>query len=54
MKNVHVVDQTADPQGFEELIRQSMEKPELTVIVARRICLLASRFIKEWEKCEAQ
>jgi indolepyruvate ferredoxin oxidoreductase alpha subunit len=54
VKNIHVVDQTADSKGFEELVRQSMEKTELTVIVARRTCLLASRFIKEWEKCELQ
>jgi indolepyruvate ferredoxin oxidoreductase alpha subunit len=54
VKNVHVVDQTVDAKGFEELIRQSMERTDLTVIVARRTCLLASRFIKEWEKCELQ
>jgi len=52
VKNVHVLDHTADPKGFEQLLRESMEKTELTVIVARRTCLLATRFIKEWDKCE--
>jgi indolepyruvate ferredoxin oxidoreductase alpha subunit len=52
VKNVHVLDHTADPKAFEQLLRESMEKTELTVIVARRTCLLATRFIKEWDKCE--
>jgi indolepyruvate ferredoxin oxidoreductase alpha subunit len=54
VKSVHVLDHTEDPKAFEELLRASMEKPELTVIVARRTCLLVTRLIKEWEECELQ
>jgi indolepyruvate ferredoxin oxidoreductase alpha subunit len=52
VKNVHVLDHTADPKAFEQLLGEAMEKTELTVIIARRTCLLATRFIKEWDKCE--
>jgi indolepyruvate ferredoxin oxidoreductase alpha subunit len=50
VKNVHIVDATLDPQGFEDLIKSSLEKPELTVIINRRLCLLATKSIKEYEK----
>jgi indolepyruvate ferredoxin oxidoreductase alpha subunit len=52
--NVHVLDATLDPQGFEELVKNSLEKPELTVIINRRLCLLAAKSIKEYEKCNEQ
>jgi indolepyruvate ferredoxin oxidoreductase alpha subunit len=51
VKNVHVVDPAADVQGFEDLVREALHKPELSVIVARRNCLLAARSIREYEKC---
>jgi TPP-dependent indolepyruvate ferredoxin oxidoreductase alpha subunit len=51
---VYVLDHTADPERFEALVGESMEKSELTVIVARRTCLLATRLINKWEKCELQ
>jgi indolepyruvate ferredoxin oxidoreductase alpha subunit len=54
VKNVYVLDHTADPERFEALVGESMEKSELTVIVARRTCLLATRLINKWEKCELQ
>jgi indolepyruvate ferredoxin oxidoreductase alpha subunit len=49
--NVFVVDPTADPRGFEDLVREALEKPELTVIIARRNCLLAAKSIREYERC---
>jgi indolepyruvate ferredoxin oxidoreductase, alpha subunit len=54
VRNVHVVDATLDPHGFEDLVKQSLEKPELSVIINRRNCLLAARSIKEYEKCNEE
>ena len=54
VRNVHVVDPTVDTPAFEELVKETLEKPELSVIIARRNCLLASRFIREYEKCTEQ
>ena len=54
VRNVHVVDPTVDPAAFEHLVKESLEKPELTVIVARRDCLLAARYIREYERMNAR
>ena len=54
VKNVHVIDATLDPNGFEQLVKSAMEKSELTVIINRRLCLLAVKSIKEYEKCNEQ
>ncbi len=54
IKNVHVVDATLDPTAFEQLVKDSLAKPELTVIINRRLCLLAVKSIKEYEKCNEQ
>jgi indolepyruvate ferredoxin oxidoreductase alpha subunit len=54
VRNVQVVDATPDPRGFEELVKKSLEKPELSVIINRRNCLLAAKSIKEYEKCNEQ
>jgi indolepyruvate ferredoxin oxidoreductase alpha subunit len=54
VQNVHILDATLDPEGFTELIRESLQKPELTVIINRRVCLLAAKSIKEYEKCNEQ
>ena len=51
LRNVFVADPTADPRGFEDLVRDALEKPELTVIIARRNCLLAAKSIREYERC---
>lgn len=54
VKNVYVVDATVDQDGFEKLLKESLEKPELTVIINRRVCLLAAKSIKEYEKRNEQ
>jgi indolepyruvate ferredoxin oxidoreductase alpha subunit len=54
VKNVHVLDPTRDPAGFERLLTDSLELPETTVIVARHICILAAGHIAEYEKAIAQ
>jgi len=54
VRNVHVIDPTLDPAAFERLVKECLEKPELTVIVARRDCLLAARTIREYERMNAR
>jgi indolepyruvate ferredoxin oxidoreductase alpha subunit len=54
VRSVHVVDPTVDTPAFERLVKECLDKPELSVIVARRTCLLASRAIREYEKCIEQ
>jgi indolepyruvate ferredoxin oxidoreductase alpha subunit len=54
VKNVFIVDATVDQKGFEKLLIESLAKPELTVIINRRVCLLAAKSIKEYEKRDEQ
>jgi indolepyruvate ferredoxin oxidoreductase alpha subunit len=51
---VHVADPMMDGAGFEALVAESLAKPELTVIVARRACILAAGRIKQYEKAAAE
>ena len=41
----------ADPHGLARLVTESLARPELSVIVARRNCLLAAADIKRYEAC---
>jgi len=50
IQQVHVIDPTADPDRFEQILRASLASNDLTLIVARRPCLLAAGKIKEYEK----
>ena len=50
VRNVHVVDPTRDAEGFECLLVQALKRDELSVIIARRPCLLAARRISELAK----
>jgi len=54
VKNVHVIDAVANRAEFTKLVEESLEKPELTVIIARRECLLAVQSIRGWEKSNAE
>jgi indolepyruvate ferredoxin oxidoreductase alpha subunit len=54
VKNVHVIDAVANKAEFAKLVQESLDKPELSVIIARRECLLAARSIREWEKANAE
>jgi indolepyruvate ferredoxin oxidoreductase alpha subunit len=54
VKNVHVIDPTADPAAFQALIKNALDTPELSVIISRRTCLLATRAIREYEKANEQ
>jgi indolepyruvate ferredoxin oxidoreductase alpha subunit len=54
IRNVHVIDPTQNPARFQELIQSCLNTPELSVIIARRDCLLAARSIRELERCNEQ
>jgi len=54
VKNIFVVDATVDGPGFEKLVAESLAKPELTVIINRRVCLLAAKDIKAYERRDEQ
>jgi indolepyruvate ferredoxin oxidoreductase alpha subunit len=54
VKNVIVTDATVDQPGFQKLVQESLDKPELTVIINRRVCLLAAKGIKEYDKRNEQ
>jgi len=51
--SVHVTDPTSNPAAFEQLVAASLASGKLTVIVARRNCLLAAGKIKEYERAAA-
>jgi indolepyruvate ferredoxin oxidoreductase, alpha subunit len=53
VKNVDVVDPIADPAGFEKLLQERLGRRELSMIVARRPCILAAADIRKWEKSAA-
>ena len=48
--SVTVIDPYADPEGFERLLIERLAAPELSVIVARRPCILAAADIRKWEQ----
>jgi indolepyruvate ferredoxin oxidoreductase alpha subunit len=54
INNVHVTDPTINPAAFQELVAASLARRDLTVIVARRNCLLAAGSIKEYERSAAR
>ncbi|MGZ6314419.1 MAG: thiamine pyrophosphate-dependent enzyme [Candidatus Limnocylindrales bacterium] len=52
--SVTVIDPYADPDGFERLLVERLAAPDLSVIVARRPCILAAADIRRWEQQAAQ
>ena len=59
IRNVFVIDPAQDFEAFEKLIQSCLQKPELSVVIARRDCLLAARSIREYEirehaRCNAE
>jgi indolepyruvate ferredoxin oxidoreductase alpha subunit len=52
--NVHVIDPAQDLGKFQDLIQTCLDKKELSVVIARRDCLLAARSIREYERCNEQ
>ena len=41
-------------EDFKNLIQACLNKPELSVVIARRDCLLAHASIREYERCNEQ
>jgi indolepyruvate ferredoxin oxidoreductase alpha subunit len=54
VRNVYVNDPTQDPEEFKKLIQTCLDTPEISVVIARRNCLLAARSIREYERCNEQ
>jgi indolepyruvate ferredoxin oxidoreductase alpha subunit len=54
VRNVYVIDPTKNPDKFQELIQSCLDTPELSVVIARRECLLAAKSIREYERCNEQ
>jgi indolepyruvate ferredoxin oxidoreductase alpha subunit len=52
VRSVHVIDPALNQAEFEQLIRLCLDRPELSVVVARRNCLLAAKSIREYESRE--
>lgn len=48
--NVDVIDPVADAAGFEAMLADRLSRSELSVIVARRPCILAAADIRKYEK----
>ena len=51
--HVDVVDPVRDPAGFERLLRARLASNDVSVIVARRPCVLAAADIRHYEKLNA-
>ena len=54
VRNVHVIDPAQEPEKFQELVQKCLDLPEISVVIARRECLLAIRSIREYERCNEQ
>lgn len=54
IRNVHVMDPLVDPAAFEAQVKSSLESGELSVIIARRDCLLAAGAIRRYERSNEQ
>jgi len=52
--NVDVIDPVADAGGFERMLVDRLRRSELSVIVARRPCVLAAADIRKHEKAAAE
>jgi len=49
IQSVTVIDAYAEPERFEQLLLERLAASELSVIVARRPCILAAADIRRWE-----
>ncbi|MGA2513545.1 MAG: indolepyruvate ferredoxin oxidoreductase subunit alpha [Candidatus Limnocylindrales bacterium] len=52
--SVTVIDPYAEPEGFERLLVERLAAPDLSVIIARRPCILAAPDIRRWEHQAAE
>jgi len=54
ISHVHVIDPALEPEEFKTLIQACLDAGELSVVIARRNCLLAAGSIREYERCNEQ
>jgi indolepyruvate ferredoxin oxidoreductase alpha subunit len=54
ISSVSVIDAYAEPEEFERLLLERLAAPELSLIVARRPCILAAADIRKWEQQAAE
>ena len=52
--NVYEVNQVKEPEKFKELVKEALEKDELTLIVAKSPCILALKSILAWDKANKE
>lgn len=52
VKRVFIVEPRVGSDSFEKVLLDCLNRDELSVIIARRPCLLAAKRIKEYEQCE--
>ncbi len=52
IEHTYVLDPTKDPEGFETLLKERLTSNDLTLIVVRRVCLLAARKAKKMQRAE--
>ena len=50
VERVYVMDPMLNPQAFEQLVKECLGVDELSLIIARRNCLLAAGSIRQYEK----
>ena len=50
IQSVTVIDAFAEPEEFERLLVERLAAPELSVVIARRPCILAAADIRKWEQ----
>jgi len=50
VEEVHVVDPSADREGFEDLLKRLLASDRPAVVIARRPCLLAARKIRQYRQ----
>jgi indolepyruvate ferredoxin oxidoreductase alpha subunit len=53
VKNIQLVDPIADAAGIHNALQQALSRDEISLIIARRPCLLAAGAIKQREKANA-
>ena len=54
VRTVVVIDPAQELEKFQQLIQTCLDTPELSVVIARRNCLLAAHSIREYERCNEQ
>ena len=52
--NVYEVNQVKEPEEFKRLVKEALEKDELTLIVAKSPCILALKSILAWDKANKE